>query len=101
NPKIAAVFHDVRLAETKGSGIRVMRELMDERQLSPPVLESDRTNNSFLALLLFHHFLGPKDLDWLNSFKEMNLSNEDMRYLVSAREVGAINNSSYRDINRD
>ena len=28
NPRIAAVFHDVHLAETKGSGIRAMRELM-------------------------------------------------------------------------
>lgn len=101
NPKIAAVFHEVNLAETKGSGIRVMRNLMDEKQLPPPVLQSDRTNNSFMALLLFHHFLGQKDLDWLNGFKEMNLSTEDMRALVSAREVGAIDNSSYRDINRD
>ncbi len=30
NPKIAAIFHDLHIAETKGSGIRVMQELMRE-----------------------------------------------------------------------
>jgi ATP-dependent DNA helicase RecG len=100
NPKIAAVFHDVKFAETKGSGIRVMRELMGERNLSPPVLQSDRTDNSFLAILLFHHFLSQEDLDWLATFKEYNLTEDEMKALVSAREVGAIDNSSYRDVNR-
>ncbi len=38
NPKIAAVFHDIKFAETKGSGIRVMRELMAAQGLTPPFL---------------------------------------------------------------
>jgi ATP-dependent DNA helicase RecG len=100
NPKIAAVFHDIKYAETKGSGIRVMRELMAEHNLSPPVLQSDRTNNSFLALLLFHHFLNELDLEWLASFGEDGLTEDECKALVSAREVGAIDNASYRDINR-
>lgn len=100
NPKIAAVLHDVNLAETKGSGIRVMRELMAEASMSPPVLESDRINNSFTALLAFHHFLGQSDIDWLCEFKEHGLSEEESRALISAREIGAINNQSYREINR-
>jgi ATP-dependent DNA helicase RecG len=100
NPKIAAVFHDIKFAETKGSGIRVMRELMSDCDLSPPVLQSDRAGNSFLAILLFHHFLSSEDLDWLATFKECNLTGEDCKALVSAREVGAIDNRSYRDVNR-
>ena len=101
NPKIAALLHDLKLAETKGSGIRVMRELMAERNLSPPLFQSDRTGNSFLAMLLFHHFLGQEDLDWLKSFEQHSLTEDEMKAMISAREVGAIDNSTYRDINRD
>lgn len=101
NPKIAAVLHDVNFAETKGSGIRVMRELMDEQGLSSPVLHSDRTGNSFMAMLLFHHFLSQDDLAWLKSFDQNGLTEDEMKAMISAREVGAIDNSTYRTINRE
>ena len=101
NPKIAAVLHDIKFAETKGSGIRVMRELMDERGLTPPLFQSDRTGNSFFAMLLFHHFLSQEDVDWLGTFDSHNLSEDEMKAMISAREVGAIDNSTYRDINRE
>ena len=101
NPKIAAVLHDVNFAETKGSGIRVMRELMDEQGLSSPVLQSDRTGNSFMAMLLFHHFLSQDDLAWLKSFDQNGLTEDEMKAMISAREVGAIDNSTYRTINRE
>jgi ATP-dependent DNA helicase RecG len=101
NPKIAAVLHDVNFAETKGSGIRVMRELMDEQGLSSPVLQSDRTGNSFMAMLLFHHFLSQDDLAWLKSFEQNGLTEDEMKAMISAREVGAIDNSTYRTINRE
>ena len=58
NPAIAMVLHELKLAETKGSGIRVMRDEMETRGLSPPLLDSDRTGNQFVCQLLFHHFLG-------------------------------------------
>jgi len=90
----------VKFAETKGSGIRVIRELMEERNLSMPLLQSDRTGNSFLAMLLFHHFLSRKDLDWLGSFEHDGLTEDEMKAMISAREVEAIDNSTYRDINR-
>lgn len=77
-----------------------MRELMTENSLSLPLLESDRANNSFMTMLLFHHFLNPEDLTWLKSFEAHNLNEEEMKAMISAREVGAINNSTYRDINR-
>ena len=101
NPQIAAVLHDVNFAETKGSGIRVMRELMAEQGLSAPVLQSDRTGNCFIAMLLFHHFLSEDDLRWLRSFEEYNLSEDEMKAMISAREMGAIDNSTYRTINRE
>jgi len=100
NPKIAAVLHDVKFAETKGSGIRVMTELMDQQNLSAPLLQSDRTGNNFLAMLLFHHFLSQQDIEWLKSFEELSLTEDEMKAMISAREVGAIDNSTYRNINR-
>lgn len=39
NPRIAAVLHETRFAETKGSGIRVMRETMEQAGLTPPLHE--------------------------------------------------------------
>jgi ATP-dependent DNA helicase RecG len=100
NPKIAAVFHDLRLAETKGSGIRVMRQLMSEGSLSPPYFQSDRTNNSFNVILLFHHFLSTEDIEWIKAFRHFVLSDSEAKALVSAREVGAIDNAAYRNLNQ-
>lgn len=66
----------------------------------PDKLQSDRTGNGFLAILLFHHFLSREDLDWLATFGDLNLSDDEMKALVSAREVGAIDNHAYRNLNR-
>jgi ATP-dependent DNA helicase RecG len=42
----------------------------------------------------------PSDLVWLRRVTSAKLSDEEARALVFAREVGAINNAAYRDINR-
>lgn len=98
NPVIAAVLHDANLAETKGSGIRVMRHLMDEVGLTPPTFESDRERNQFVVTLLFHHFLSPDDWAWLRGFQDVELSDEQARALVFVREAGAITNAAFRAI---
>lgn len=100
NPKIAAVLHEVNIAETKGSGIRVMRELMQRSNLLPPTLESSRQPDQFVATFLFHHFLGPEDVAWLGGLISEKLSDEESRALVFVREMGAIDNATYREINR-
>jgi ATP-dependent DNA helicase RecG len=100
NPRVAAVFHDVHLAETKGSGIRAMRELMVARDLLPPTFESSRRPDQFVATFLFHHFLNEPDLAWLSQLTAERLSDEEARALVFVREVGAIDNAAYRSINR-
>jgi len=100
NPKIAAVLHDVNIAETKGSGIRVMRQLMDENNLVPPTFESTRQPDRFIATFLFHHFLGPDDVTWLSGMTSETLSTEEMRALIFVREAGAINNAAYRELNQ-
>lgn len=99
NPVIAAILHDANLAETKGSGIRVMRQLMDEVGLTPPTFESDRERNQFVVTLLFHHFLSPDDWAWLRGFQDVELTDEQARALVFVREAGAITNAAFRAIN--
>lgn len=100
NPRIAAVLHEVNIAETKGSGIRAMRELMLAHDLLPPTFESSRRPDQFVATFLFHHFLGPDDLAWLRRLTRETISDEEARALVFVRELGAIDNAAYRSINR-
>ena len=100
NPRIAAVLHEAKIAETKGSGIRVMRELMIAHGLLPPTFESSRRPDRFVATFLFHHFLGPDDLAWLRQLTHEIINDEESRALVFVREVGAIDNATYRAINR-
>lgn len=98
NPFIAAIFHETNLAETKGSGIRAMRALLKKAKLAPPTFESDRDNNRFTARLLLHHFLNDQDLKWLMNFQDLDLSDHQQQALIFVREVGAIDNNTYRQI---
>lgn len=100
NPHIAAVLHETRFAETKGSGIRAIREAMDKAGLVPPLFESDRGQDQFSVFFFFHHFLGEEDLRWLGQFRDLHLGNEDARALVVAREAGGIDNAIYRALNK-
>ena len=100
NPKIAAVLHETRFAETKGSGIRVMRDLMDQAGLTPPLFESDREKDHFVARYFFHHFLGEDDIKWLSRFKEHHLNDNDAKALIVVREAGAIDNATYRELGK-
>jgi ATP-dependent DNA helicase RecG len=98
NPFIAAIFHETNLAETKGSGIRVMRKLMAQAQLAPPTFESDRNGNQFVSRLLLHHFLDERDILWLAKFEKLQLSDGQKQALIFVREVGAIDNQTYRQM---
>lgn len=100
NPRIAAVLHETRFAETKGSGIRVMREAMEQAGLTPPLFESDRASDQFVARYFFHHFLGAEDIAWLTRFKDQQLSSDDAKALIVVREAGAIDNATYRALNK-
>lgn len=73
---------------------------MDEAGLTPPLFESDRANDQFVARYFFHHFLGAEDVAWLARFKDAHLSDEEARALVVVREAGAIDNATYRDLNK-
>jgi ATP-dependent DNA helicase RecG len=98
NSVIAAVLYEIGLAEQKGSGIPTMLKLMKAASLGPPVFESDREGNRFLAFLLIHNFLTEETLAWLAGFSELGLTNDERVALVMVRELGAINNAAYRGI---
>jgi len=98
NKTIAAVFHETNLAETKGTGIRRMRELMKESNLAPPTFDSDREGNKFTTRLLLHHFLDEEDLNWLDQFDRFNLNQAQKQALIFVREVEAVDNITYRQL---
>ncbi len=99
NPFIAEVFHETNLAETKGSGIRAMRKLMTQSHLAPPTFDSDRDGNQFVSRLLLHHFLDEEDVKWLSQYEGFKLGDGQKQALIFARETGAIDNRTYRQMN--
>lgn len=99
NQFVAAIFHETNLAETKGSGIRTMRKLMEKAGMAPPTYESDHGADKFTLRLLLHHFLSEEDLTWLNRFKDYELNDSQKRVLIFIRETGAVDNPTYRQLN--
>jgi ATP-dependent DNA helicase RecG len=100
NPHIAEILHETRFAETKGSGIRVMRQKMRESGLAEPTFISSRDDDKFTAIFLLHHFLSEEDWVWLGQFKDFELEDEQLRALIYIREMGAIDNACYRTLNQ-
>ena len=98
NLRISEIFHDTNLAETKGTGIGAMRRLMKEAGLMPLTFESNHEANKFTARLLLHHFLSKENMEWLAQYAEFGLVNEQKLALVFEREVGAIDNATYRQL---
>lgn len=99
NPILAQVFRDIHYAEGKGTGIGTMRDEMKKANLSVPLIQSDRSSNLFVLTLLPHHLFDKRDIEWLRSFKEHNLTDEEARTLIVVREKGSISNAEYRTIN--
>jgi len=98
NTNIAAIFHETNIAETKGTGIRVMREQMKAAGFTPPTFESDRSADCFNTRFQLHHFLNELDLRWLERFGDIELSEAQRYALIFVRENGAINNPTLRQL---
>jgi len=97
NPNLAAIFHETNTAETKGSGIRTMRRLMQENGFSLPTFESSRAENFFVSRLLLHHFLSEQDLLWLKQAPQ-DLADGQKIALIFVREQGAVDNQTLRQL---
>ena len=100
NPQIANVAHEVNFAETKGTGIRRMFDTMNDANLTLPLIESDRIQNSFSVKLSTVHFMEEEDVEWLKNFAVASLSDDESKALVFVRNTGVITNSIYRELNR-
>lgn len=98
NALIASIFHETNLAETKGSGFRTMQRLMTQNMLPPPVFVSDRANNKCTLTIFLHNLLSTEDMVWVDAIGATHLSDNQKLALVFLREIGAIDNSSYRQI---
>jgi ATP-dependent DNA helicase RecG len=98
NPRLAAVFRDVRLAEAKGTGIRAVRQAMREAGMEPPVFVSDRGANLFIATLWLHNLLDDDELAWLRGVGDHGLTDAQKHGLVVARRTGKVNNAALRDL---
>jgi len=99
NPTLAAVFRDLDLAETRGTGIRRMRERMQEVGMSLPELVSSRAGNHFQLTLRLHHLLDEADWEWLARFR--GLDDVDRQILVFAERNDGIRNEDVRSFSRD
>ncbi len=98
NPTIAAVLHDVGLAENKGTGIAAMRKAMQRSHLSPPLFESDRQKDIFVARFFLHQLLDEHAWRWLSAFTKFKLTDDDASALCVARQLGWVNNWLYREL---
>jgi len=72
---------------------------MRQAGMTPPTFESDRASNTSVLRLLLHHFLDDADLKWLAKFEPYSLNENEKRGVIFTREVGAIDNLAYRQIN--
>ena len=98
NPTICSIFHETQLAEAKGTGIGTMRKLMKEAGMLPPTFESDHSRNLFTTRILLHHLLSEEDIKWFSLINLSELTEGQKTALIFIREVGAIDNLTYRQL---
>lgn len=97
NPSLAAVLHDLNLAEAKGTGIRSMRRLAAEAGLTLPEFHSNRASDDFRVTLFLHNLLTEDDHAWLRSLTTEALDADEVKVLIYARATGAVDNTACRD----
>ncbi|UCZ56145.1 putative DNA binding domain-containing protein [Desulfurispirillum indicum] len=98
NPILSAVLYDLNFAETKGSGIRTMRRLLEHAGLSAPVFHTNVMTNQFQATYLLHQLLSEEHLCWLKQFSHFHLSSHEAKALILTKETGAVDNAGLRAI---
>lgn len=99
NELIAAVLLDCGYAETKGTGIRVMREQMRDANMTEPIFRSSRQDDAFEVTMFSHHLFDAETVRWLSRFDLLNLLEHEAKALVLVRELGYIDNAAYRNAN--
>ena len=99
NPLLSSLLHCLRLAETRGMGMGLMYEHMNQAGLYAPYFDSNRATNTFSAFLMLHELHSPGDEKWIRSQNfSRHLSEDEEKAIIFAREMGAINVSAYQAI---
>ena len=76
-----------------------MRRLMKEAGMMPPTFDSDLGRNTFTTRILLHHFMPEEDVRWLASNRLLaELNDAQKTAIIFLREVGAIDNITYRQL---
>lgn len=97
NPTISSIIHETQLAEAKGTGIGTMRRLMKEASMMPPTFDSDHSRNQFTTRILLLHLLPEEDVRLLAGLN-YDLTDNQKTALIFMREVGAVDNITYRQL---
>lgn len=97
NPTICSIIHETQIAEAKGTGIGTMRRLMKEANMMPPTFDSDHSRNQFTTRILLHHLLSREDVKVLSDL-DYELTDNQKTALIFLREVGAVDNITYRQL---
>ena len=75
-----------------------MQRLLEQAGLTKPVFVSNRESNQFTATFLLHQLLGEEQLQWLQQFQHLNLSDDEAKALVLVKEMRAIDNAALRAV---
>ena len=95
-PNHDEVITSVAQSSPESVSIKSMRGQMQKAGMMPPTFESNRSANQFTARLLLHHLLDKETIQWIASYADYSLNDEQRLALVFVRDVGAIDNITYR-----
>ena len=97
NPVIAAVMHDLNMAEAKGTGIRAIKGFAQKAGLAPPEFNSDRQTNQFTLKIFLHTLMTEAEHRWLQTLK-VEANSDEAKVLLYARSTGSVDNSTCRNL---
>lgn len=72
----------------------------DTVELRDPLFRLIRRAQATILDDLPKSFLGEEDIAWLAQFRELHLSDGEAKALIVVREAGAIDNATYRELNK-
>lgn len=99
NPRIMRVLKTMRLVEEYGEGIDRMYREMESRLMEPPVFEA--TASSVTVTLHNRFLVDVEDQLWLRKLGREELTADERRALIAARQNGAVTPRELREIMPD
>nr|WP_321500256.1 ATP-binding protein [uncultured Dethiosulfovibrio sp.] len=98
NPLIARILHEINIAETKGTGINTMIQLMEKNGLKDPDFDSNTDDNSFKLTCKFEQLLSSSTKKWIEERYSGFQLNDDQKFIIMlAKKDGYVSSSTYRE----